>query len=175
MVKYMAVKEDDREKYKDTKSILTRLIDWYNRDYLGTYSQPGLVNVPVVFTIDRELRFKDSIPIVTSGNKMRLFDFQSVKAEDGPFYSGKRIYNSMEVHARLWGFWKASGVLPNEYVRFAILPECIKTFQVTFTSDILRRSERIFKYMLLGMRDDLFYPSFSEQCGQCPNRQYCGM
>lgn len=175
MVKYMIDQDNDYEKYKETKSILTRLVDWYHKDYLGVYSQPGLINIPIIFTIDRELRFRDSIPIITSGNKIRLFDFQSVKAEEAQFYSGKRIYNSIEVHARAWGFWKASNIMPNEYIRFVIHPESIKAFQVTFTSDILKKSEKIIKHIIRGIGNDVFYPSFSEQCIQCPNRQYCSI
>ena len=84
-----------------------------------------------------------------------------------------KVYNDLEVHARLWAFWKAAEMLPSEYVRIVIGPQTVRPVKIVLTEEILSKTEKIIRQILRGIRDDVFYPAFSEQCNICPFKQKC--
>jgi hypothetical protein len=161
-----------KERYRDTKDLLVRLSAWYHDCYLEGYCDPGIVNLPVTLNSEATGGYSDTIDIVTVGEKLRLFDF--VEASPGD-YSGTKVYRDVEVWARIWGFKEASRTKPEEYVRLVIGPQTIKPVKITVLQSMLERGQKMMQQIMRGIEGEVFYPSFSEQCANCPHTQVCGI
>ena len=158
------------EDYKETKSVLGKLSIWFDNYYLDSYLGPGITNVPISLALGKNNFLKDSIPILTSGKVLRLFDF----AEGDP--AGYRLYmlqNDFLLLSRVWAFQKSTDVLPGEYVRFIIGKESIRTMSLTIDNLYLSKANCIMKQILQGIKDEVWYPSYGSNCDICPHKNIC--
>lgn len=160
---------DPQARYKEAKNILIRVRSWYDKYYLEKYCEPGLINVPLKVRLDHHNFYSDSIDIVTMNNKIRLYDFDEGYGD----LSGIDVYNDIKVQARIWGFWKASETKPDEYVRLRIRPQSMTSAVISINETTLERSNAVVKQITRGIKDQVFYPSVSEQCRHCPFQSNC--
>lgn len=171
------VKDSDKvSEYKKVKNILYKLSVWYNGPYLNEYCDEGIINMPIRIGLGYSCIYKDSVDIVTIGKKLRLFDFKQVRDnEEYAAYNGRKIYNSLEVQSRIWGFWKSSEVLPEEYVRLVVGPIGLKPVRIKITEENIKKIDSSIVHIADGIKDNIFYPSFSKQCLSCPFAQHCSL
>jgi len=120
-----------RDRYQETKNLLTRIYHWYHNYYLKNYGGAGIANVPVSIGIGNQLEFYDKIDIVGLDNKIRIFDF--VEAERVKSFDTTQMYSDMLIYARIWGFCRSAETKPDEYVRLVIGPQTIKPFSLALT------------------------------------------
>jgi CRISPR/Cas system-associated exonuclease Cas4 (RecB family) len=161
-------------KYKLTTALLSQLYTWYHDHYLEKYFDDGISNFPVRLTLAPNLWFHDEVDLITVGSKVRLFDFVEASQQDTyASYTPSRVYNSFFVQARLWGFWKFTETQPTEYVRLVLGSQALKMIRISIRESMLKRTEEVLRYVIRGMKDKIWYPSFSEQCNTCPFTQRC--
>lgn len=162
------------KQYKSAISLLNSLHGWYH--HLFTPRAKGtepLINVPIALELGHNVVYRDSIPIVIIKNDIQLVDFRQL---DKPRKLGIiDVYNDILVHTRIWGFCEAAQQLPSHYIRLFIMPESIKSVKVKVTKEMLANASAISKHILTGIKDRVFYPSFSEQCVKCPFRRGCSI
>jgi hypothetical protein len=162
---------NEKEDYRDNKLVLSKLSNWYNKYLSLNQCDQGIINVPIKLTLDYTFTFEDTIPIVSIGKQVRLYDFRHIGKPS--IYQVKNIYNSLEVQSRIWGFWKATNILPVEYVWLINGPNTIKPLNYLISLDRMHRLEVYIRQALRGIRDNAFYCSFSKQCKLCPHVSAC--
>ncbi len=156
------------EVYREAKDILVRLHHWYTHTY-PLAKTSGLINVPVNICLDDAITFKDTVELVTLGEgEVCLWDF-SEQPIDAP-----QLFNDIEVQLRLWGFWKASDVIPKQFTRLIIRERSIQPVTIQVLESVLVRTERFVKHITRGMKDGIWYPVYSEKCLGCEWRGVCG-
>ena len=161
----------EKENYGDNKLVLAKLSNWYNKYLTLDQCDQGIINVPIKLTLDYTFTFEDTIPIVSVGKSVRLYDF---KHTDKPsVYQVRDIYNNLEAQSRIWGFWKATNILPIEYVWLINTPGTIKPLNYSISLDRMHRLEVYIRQVLRGIKDNAFYCSFSRQCKSCPHVSAC--
>jgi len=160
--------------YKSAVSLLNVLFNWYHDLFLSSVDDiEPIINVPVYLELGHDIVYRDSIPIVTIGKTVKLIDFRQI---DKPRNLGIiDIYNDLAAHVRIWGFEEVTGQMPSHYVRAFILPESIKMVEVKTSKDLLANAAKISKHIITGMKDRVYYPSFSEQCAHCPFKSGCSI
>lgn len=162
--------------YKHNKELLTILSHWYNKLYLEKYYDDGVINLPVSMNLGSQLIYHDTIDLVTLGNTTQLFDFAEVRDnKDFRAYNGTRIYNDLVAQSHIWSFWKASGLMPDYYVRLVIGPRSMRDVRIKITKKTLQKIEGYVRQITRGMQDHAFYPSFSSQCTSCAFVAQCSM
>ena len=154
----------------DTEHILAVMGLWYSK-YLRLCDQ-GIINVPMKLSIDYSTYYNDTIPIVSVGKQARLHDFVHLTKTPGS-YSMKNLSNDIEVQARIWGFWKATDILPVEYVRWIHSPNTIKVVQMPVHEYNMPRYSKYMKQIIRGLKDSSFYCAFNEQCYNCVHKTTC--
>jgi len=159
------------ENYEDNKAILVKLSNWYNKYLTLDQCDQGIINVPIKLCLDYTFTFEDTIPIVSIGSSVRLYDFKHITRPS--VYQAKNMYNNFEVQSRIWGFWKATNILPTEYVWLINSPGTIKPLNHSISLDRMRRLEVYIRQALRGIKDNAFYCSFSRQCRTCPHVSAC--
>lgn len=162
------------KEYPEVKGILSRLSTWYGKYYLGDYCEPGLTNIPVALALGNDCYYKDNLPILGSKNKLRIYDFDY--ATDGDTYSsytGARIYNDLAAQARVWAFEQATDLNVQEYVRFVIGNQAIGVVKITMEDKLKKKNKKYMKYILEGIKEQISYPAFTEQCLNCPYNKKC--
>ena len=167
-------KQAGDKEYKSAVSLLNALHNWYNKHFLpGIKGTEGLANVPIYLELGHDVVYRDTIPAVIIKEDVRLVDFHQL---DKPRNVGMMdVYNDLLVHVRLWGFKHAAQQAPSHYVRLFIMPESIKVVELKVTKEMLANAATISKHILSGIKDRVFYPSFSEQCLRCPFRKGCSI
>lgn len=162
------------DNYQDMKGILSRLSTWFDKCYLGDSCEPGITNVPVALALGSDCYFKDQIPILGSRWKIRIYDFYHTN--DGPTYrdyTGAKLYNDLTIHARTWALEQAADLTVEEYVRFVVGKEAIKSVRIAIDNNLRSKNNRNIKHIIQGIKDQISYPSFSEQCANCSYRERC--
>jgi hypothetical protein len=162
------------EQYKSAVSLLNTLHGWYHNQFIprvrGKDIEP-LINVPVCLELGHDVAYRDVVPLVIIRDDVRLVDFRQL---DKTRKLGMiDVYNDLLVHVRIWGFQQAAQQVPSSYIRFFITPESIKPVEMKITKEMLANAAVISKHILTGIKDRVFYPSFSEQCVKCPFRRNC--
>lgn len=167
---------DPQKLYKQIKRLLAILSDWYNKIYLEEFFHDSLINVPVAIALGTHLTYYDKLELVMIGSQVQLFDFKQVNtAADYKKYTGLKIYNDLKAQIHLWSFWKAFNVVPSHLVRLVIGNQGIKPVKIRIEIEQLEKIEKYIKQIVRGIHDDVFYPSFSEQCKVCPFIQDCNL
>lgn len=162
--------------YKHSKRLLSILSYWYNKLYLEKYYDDGVINLPVTLGLGTHLTYYDTIDLVTIGNTTQLFDFKEVRDRaEFRAYNGTRVYNDLIAQTHIWSFWKASGLMPDSYVRLVIGPSMVRDVRIKVTEKGLQRVEGYVRQITRGIQDNAFYPSFSDQCGHCAFAQQCSI
>jgi len=162
-----------KEAYKEAENTLLRLSRWYNGPYLDTYNDPGIINVPIKVYVDDSTIFTDEIEVITVGDTIKMFDIRQIS--NVRQVSSVAIYNDLSVLARLWGLHQASGVWPTEYVRIYITPESVKTAKILIDEKLQKKCEKITEYLIHGIRNEVYYPAFSDQCIRCSYSKGCSV
>jgi len=164
------------ESYKRSKGFLTQLSKWYNDFYLPEYCDPGYTNLPITIGLGNKITYSDEIDLATAGNKIRIFDFEGIyDGRQVVSYNGLKVYNDLSVWIRVWGFWRAAHVEPDEYIRILVTPKAVKPVKITILKSMLEKSEKMVRQITKGIEDEVYYPVFSAQCIQCPYREGCSM
>jgi hypothetical protein len=159
------------EDYKEAKNVLSRLSSWYSQ-YLDNFMDSGVPNLPVIFRLDNIITYYDMIPIVTTGRKLRIFD---IRPGDST-YTPASISIDLLAQTRSWGLWRASEAMPEEYVRLVVTPSTIRPVIMTVLPHVVQgKIEPIVRHILRGFRDEIWYPSMTEQCINCMYREKCGV
>jgi hypothetical protein len=153
------------------KDILSRIGHWYNNYYLNSITQ-AISNVPVSVSIQGQ-PYQDIIDVIEVGDKIRVHDFKELLGQKEA--GSAVIYNDIKVHARLWGLEMASGIIPDEYVRWVILPNTIRYISIKVDKKMLEKSYKIVRHILEGIAREVWYPSVSDQCSHCPHLTYCSL
>ena len=161
------------EDYKQNKNIISRLSGWYDKYYLGEYVGAGLTNIPIALSLGSGYFWKDSIPILISKKTLQIFDFD--ESSSMATYNGTNIYNDYVALSRVWGFNQALDIPPAEYVRFVIGPESIKAVRISVDRLYIQKGNSILRQIVRGMKDEVWYPSFSSQCNSCPLKSNCSI
>lgn len=159
--------------YEDVKGILSRLSIWYDKCFLGDSCEPGIANIPVSLALGNDCYFKDQIPILGSKTKIRIYAFYHADKKEYASYFGNKIYNDVKAQARIWAFEQATDINIDEYVQFVIGPEAIKSVRISIDNKLRNKNNKNMKHILQGIKDQITYPSFSEQCNSCPYKQRC--
>lgn len=163
----------DRLSYKEGKSYLSQLSNFYEDIFLNNYCVPGLINVPISVGLGQHIVLEDTIDILSFEKKLIVFDFKEIEKVKAKSYTSNRLYNDLLIHVRSWILWKVSGALVDEYVRILIGPQSVGFAKVSITEASLLKIEGIVRQITRGMKDGIYYPSFSEQCGSCPFKAKC--
>lgn len=161
----------EQENYSDNKLVLTKLSNWYNKYLSLNQCDQGIINVPIKLCLDYTFTFQDTIPIVSIGKQIRLYDFKHTDKSNT--YQIKDIYNDLEVQSRIWGFWKTTNILPVEYIWLINAQGTIKPLNYSISLDRMHRLEVYIRQALRGIRDNAFYCSFTKQCRSCPHVSAC--
>jgi hypothetical protein len=160
-----------RERYKESEHILTRICDWYRNVYKSKHCDPAMINLPITARLHQNRIYQDTIDIVSVGDNLKLFDFQEVNT--GFYVSGVKIYEDLLSHIKAWGFWKASGIRPDSYVRIYLFPNTVKCATIRIMDNMMQNADRIINHLVDGIRHNVIYPARSEQCASCPYVQGC--
>lgn len=162
--------------YEETKNLLTKLSNWYNLHYLEDYTDVGFINFPVRLELGSHFILKDTIDIVSIGDQIRLFDFDEVDDWDSLlYYNGLKLYNNIEVLSRIWAFNKLTGQKVDEYIRFVNGQGTIKAVKIRELDKILEQTDGMVRQITQGIKSNVFYPSFSKECINCPFKKGCSI
>lgn len=162
------------KEYKSAVSLLQTLYGWYHDQFRPkALGLEPIINVPVNLELGHGVVYKDTIPLIIVDKDVRLADFRQLDKSRN--LAMMDVYNDFLIHTRIWGFYQVAKLLPTRYVRFFIMPESIKTVDVRITQEMLENATKISKHILTGIKDRVFYPSFSEQCMRCPFRNNCAI
>jgi hypothetical protein len=171
-----------QESYKKVKSYLQVLSDWYDKFFLGNYCYPGFINVPIHIGLGHHLTLQSSMDILAIGNNIKLMEFEKVAYEDSinsaaniGSYSQRKLFNNFEIQIKAWVFSKIITTKQCEYSRILIGANTIKIIDLFFSNESLNNIEKIIKQITRGINDNVFYPSFSEQCLSCPFISKCNI
>lgn len=157
--------------YREIKGVLLKFQYWYDL-YLKEYCDKGVANLPVVIKLDNIMMYRDMVPLVTTGKKLRLYDFRLGTRD----YPVRRIFNDLLAQARIWGLWRAAEVMPEEYVRIVIAPESIRMVRMNVLPDVVEKKiEPIVRQILRGIRDEVWYPAISVRCDGCAFKPSCSL
>jgi len=167
---------DATQEYKQTEHLLVKLSAWYNNHYLEEYCDEGVINLPVQMGLGTHLTLADEIDIVTMGKQLRLFDFDEVCDKQSlSTYTGLKVYNDLAALAKVWLFWKATDIMPEQYIRLVISAKSVKPIRLTITDRMVEKIEVFMRQLARGIQDEAYYPSFSEQCLHCPYKERCSI
>lgn len=180
---------DTNNQYKDSKNLLYKLNKFYYRYYLKELSGPGLVNFPVrleysissgnlLYINDKidllhikEIRLPGSPHLETTRKEVTLLD---ICEEDNniSFLKSDFLYRDISTYLRLWAFWESSDktTWPNKYGKIVIGAGGIRVMTIKKLEDkerILEETERMARYILMGIKNKIFHPIFSSQCNDC--------
>jgi len=163
------------KEYKSAVSLLSCLYGWYHEQFLPSAKgiEP-IINVPVYLELGHDVVYRDHIPMIIIGESITLVDFRQVVNTDVPA-AAHMLYNDLTVHVRVWGFLRAAEQKPNNYTRIFIGPGSVKMTNIKITQEFLENAAKICKHILTGIKDRVFYPSFSEQCSRCPFKRNCSI
>lgn len=161
-----------KQHYKEAKNILTRIHIWWREYYIDKYEIPCLINIPILLDIGQNHKYVDNIPMVGLSDKAVIFDFEEIDTYSNALSSIK-LYNDISVQARLWGFVRGAEAIPAEYVRIYIAPQTIKAVKISISNETIEKATRVIQHVLNGICNNIFYPSFSEQCKACPFKAKC--
>ena len=163
----------DKE-YQSAVSLLNILYDWYNNLFLpGIKDYEPLINVPVYMSLGHDTIYHDQIPIVNIGQRIQIVDFSQIDKPKNPGIIN--IHNDLVAHIRLWGFSQVAQCTPTEYVRWFMMPKSVQSVTMRVSQDLLENAAKIGHHIMSGIKDRVFYPSFSEQCLRCTFRKGCSI
>jgi hypothetical protein len=156
------------------KGLLAQLGSWYRNHYLKKECFPGYINLPIALPLGYGITYRDNIPIVGLANKIRLYDFKELTDKDKESsYNSIKLYNDLFIHIRVWGFLKKTALKPEQYIRYVIGPRSITPYRISITDPTLEKSEKMVEQVLRGVKNNVFYPSFSRECTCCPYKGQC--
>lgn len=161
---------DDLDRaYKDGKHLLKTLHQWfYKKHKVGYLSH---INVPIAINLEYRVKYLDSIDIIhTKGNQVILSDFI-----EAPSYSQAQLRRDMKVYVKSWGFWRNTEIRPTSYIRYVVQHESVQLYEIKIKPEILDRTNEMTRYVLQGILDRVYYPSWNEQCLTCPFLKRCGI
>jgi hypothetical protein len=161
----------DKSNYKDMEGILTRLSYWHSNYYLKDYCIPGITNIPVTMALGYSYYYRDTIPILLSGEHLSIVDFGLAEFND--WLSGLYIYNDIEAQARIWGVSQATDLIVKEYIRFLITPKEIKPVKITIDNNLIMKNNKRLRHIIDGIRNDITYPIRTKECESCPYSKRC--
>ena len=157
--------------YKTYVSLLQSMYPWYQKIYHIEYPDEAIVNIPIWLQLGSDCVYNDTIPLIILGKEITIIDFKEVdRAEEASTIS---LYNDLTAHVRMWGFKQAAQVNPTRYARLFLHGQYITHQSIRITQNTLENASKICKHILTGMKEKVFYPSFSEQCINCPFNQGC--
>lgn len=152
-------------------NLLAIMSMWYEKFYLPLHCDQGLTNLPLIINLGQYLTFRDSIPLVTIGKEILLFDFKAT--DNYADYSGLNIYNDLLARIKIWTFHKSTNLKVVKYIRWTIGDIHIKPVFINITDKIISDIEPTLRHIASGIKDQIFYQSFSEQCYTCPYKAEC--
>ena len=170
-VRQEAVHLESRELYEASKSTLSCLHKWYFSFLLNNYKMMGLTNVPILLELDTKLTYQDEIPFILFGDTMKVGDFKEVSSVAR--VTKLELYNDIELQIRIWGIYKLFNKKPRNFIRIYISSHTIQAVEIGISDQMLAKTEKMVKYILTGMRNEVWYPSFSTQCLSCPFNKDC--
>lgn len=149
-----------------TKELLAGLYKWY-KDVFPKYMDTTYVNFPIQISLDEQIRYEDYIDLVTVGDKLRIFVFGEGKL------TGKEVYNNLRFQSILWGFYKFADKVPDEFICLSIDQMNITPITLYPMAGMLNKTETFVRQILTGVRGNVYYPSFGQQCNTCPYENIC--
>jgi hypothetical protein len=162
------ITDPSREDYLQAVSFLDKLSIWYHQYYLAKECIPGLINMPTYMNLGHQVIIKESIDVVLITDKIKLIDFADIDRLDHA--NGSLLYNDWVMQVKAWAFWRATETKPTHYARIYIGEQSVKEVIIQLNDEMFRRTEQVIRYLLTGIKDQIFYPSFSRQCTKC---KYC--
>jgi hypothetical protein len=166
----------DSTEGKMYEHLLTQLHRWYHTYYIKEPNFNSVVNLPIVLPLGQNVIYCDMLDIVRiEDSGTTLLDFRRILPKNFPSSSPVEVFDDLSIHIRSWGFWKASGVIPEHYTGVILAGTRVKMLSVSLGRVILERAERICRQILAGIKDEVYYPSRSEQCISCPHQNICSL
>jgi len=157
--------------YGAPSNSITKMGTWHERYYKNAYCYEGLVNFPIYLGIDNSHVFKDTIDVVTIENGVRLYDFKEIP--NLATLLAKEAHSDIITLSRIWGFYQHTQMVPVEYIRFTVTKKTLKAVVIKVDQKLLDKATRIVGQLLQNIRHDVFYPSESKDCAECPYLNKC--
>ncbi len=146
--------------------LITTIQKWY-RDTFPNYTDVAYVNFPIEMSLDGRVTYEDFIDIITIGQEVRLFSFSETNN------TVKELYNNLLVQVRLWGFAKYADKIPKEFVCYAVDKSNVIATSFYPMTTAIHKTETFVRQILEGVRSNVWYPSYGQQCLSCKYRETC--
>jgi len=158
--------------YKQLKKIIAIVQPWYLQSFTK-YNELNettrlFINLPFKLTLNDSLTIQDMFDIISVGNLNMLCDVQ--KSENK--YRTEMLSNDISCHIKLWCYYKIMETIPNYYERIILSKDTLYYHKIYINEEILKKTEKIVKYITRGIYEKVFYPNYSNQCKTC---KYSGM
>ena len=158
--------------YKDTKGILQKLHIWYYNFYIPI-NRYGLTNLPVAVGLGTNVTFYDTIDVVLLGDNISLVDI--VYVEDLASYTNRSFYNDILFHLKTWIAVKSTDTIPDIYYRIVVGKQSLKIIKTNINQGIVSNIEKTIRHICSGIKENIFYPSYSIQCDTCNQLKNCNI
>jgi hypothetical protein len=159
--------------YKDTKNVLQKIHTWYYGYFIKDIT-PGLINIPLSIGLGSNITLYDTLDLVIlKDEKLTMYDF--FYSNNISNYTNLSLYNNIDVHTKIWLLYKVANIKVDYYNRIVIGKNTIKVVTIAITDSMFNKIENIIRHITSGIRDNIFYPSFSEQCNSCMFNDNCNL
>jgi hypothetical protein len=154
------------EDIKHIAKLLTIIQKWY-REIFPSYIDAAYVNFPIELALSGQVVYEDFIDIITIGQEVRVFSFTEETK------SVKELYNNLAIQVGLWGFSKYADKIPKEFVSYSIEQSKIIATSFYPMSGAIHKTETFVRQILEGVRANVWYPSYGQQCLSCSYGETC--
>jgi hypothetical protein len=166
--------ESPHDVFKSAEGIFLALHRWYHSMFLDELHFEGVPNVPISLPLGKGYRFTDNIDLVGLDTDKGITLVDLVPFDE---IQKGRMYNDLTVHARVWGFEHDTQLSVSRYCRVIVHPRRSSLRTVWFDKNpMLKRKEQIksyINYLMMGIINEMYYPSLSVQCDTCPYVVQC--
>lgn len=165
---------DFAEQYRHSRSILNRVQRWFSNYYLEGWSDPAIVNLPIIGRLTERCTLYHIQEMVSLGGpRMILSDFEERPHLENELTLKRALKNDYKMRAAWWTFYQATDIKADYWTRYIITPLTVHLVVLPITGDFIKTTGKIMKQWAYGITSGLFPPSYSSHCNECPFRAEC--